>query len=305
MLFYRMSFSVLVAGALTVAAGVIPSRIEVTWSPEAPVQGTLFTVRARVVGPPPVRLEGRLAGEPLHFQDDGEGGWWAIAAVPVDAEDTLDLHVAATWDDAAPAGVRLPLPVGPGSYAMERLTVAPRFGGPPDSALAARMAEEAERARAVARGAHLTPRMWAPGAFVRPRPSRITSGFGNGREFNGRVQSRHMGTDFAGATGSPVHATADGVVALVDRFHLGGNVVYIDHGGGLSSAYLHLSETAVAEGDTVRAGQRIGGVGSTGRTTGPHLHWIVRYGGITVDPLSLLELPDPSVPPIAPPQPQR
>jgi murein DD-endopeptidase MepM/ murein hydrolase activator NlpD len=104
------------------------------------------------------------------------------------------------------------------------------------------------------------------------------------------VQSRHMGTDFAGAVGAPVVAAADGVVALVDAFHLGGNVVYLDHGGGLVTAYLHLSEASVQRGERVRSGQQIGRVGATGRVTGPHLHWIVRYGSITVDPMSLLDL---------------
>jgi murein DD-endopeptidase MepM/ murein hydrolase activator NlpD len=99
-----------------------------------------------------------------------------------------------------------------------------------------------------------------------------------------------MGTDFAGAVGAPVRAAARGVVALVDSFHLGGNVVYIDHGAGLVTGYLHLSRTDVAAGDTVSTSQTIGGVGATGRVTGPHLHWIVRYGVITVDPMSLLGL---------------
>jgi murein DD-endopeptidase MepM/ murein hydrolase activator NlpD len=81
-----------------------------------------------------------------------------------------------------------------------------------------------------------------------------------------------------------------GVVALVGRFYLGGNVVYVDHGAGLVSAYLHLSRASVAAGDTVRAGQVIGQVGATGRVTGPHLHWVVRYGAVSVDPMSLFAL---------------
>jgi murein DD-endopeptidase MepM/ murein hydrolase activator NlpD len=97
-----------------------------------------------------------------------------------------------------------------------------------------------------------------------------------------------MGTDYAGATGSPVFAANRGVVRLVDRFHLGGNVVYLDHGAGLVTAYLHLSRTRVAAGDTVGRGQRIGDVGATGRVTGPHLHFIARYGQITVNPVSLI-----------------
>jgi murein DD-endopeptidase MepM/ murein hydrolase activator NlpD len=129
---------------------------------------------------------------------------------------------------------------------------------------------------------------------LRPRDTRITSGFGSGREFNGQVQSRHTGTDFAGAVGAPVRAAARGVVALVDTFYLAGRVIYIDHGEGLVSAYFHLSKQEVAAGDTVKAGRQIGLVGATGRVTGPHLHWVVRYGAISVDPLSFLALTKPS-----------
>jgi murein DD-endopeptidase MepM/ murein hydrolase activator NlpD len=99
-----------------------------------------------------------------------------------------------------------------------------------------------------------------------------------------------MGTDFAGATGAPVRAVNRGVVRIVDAFYYGGNVVYVDHGSGLTSAYLHLSQQAVAAGDTVARGQVIGRVGATGRVTGPHLHFIVRYGSITVDPMSLFAI---------------
>jgi murein DD-endopeptidase MepM/ murein hydrolase activator NlpD len=169
------------------------------------------------------------------------------------------------------------------------LRVAPAFGREPDSALAARIRRESERANAVAVASHETPRLWtAP--FRHPRASRITSGFGRGREFNGTITSRHMGTDFAGATGAPVRAANRGVVRLVGSFYYGGNVIYVDHGEGLTSAYLHLSRQLVAEGDTVERGQVIGRVGATGRVTGPHLHLIIRYGRVTVDPLSLFSL---------------
>src|SRR4029079_10679872 len=160
---------------------------------------------------------------------------------------------------------------------------------PPDSALAARLERESARAAEVAERSHATPILWTK-PFTLPRPSRITSGFGRGREYNGTITSRHMGTDFAGATGAPVRAINDGVVRIVDSFFLGGNVIYLDHGGGLTSAYLHLSKQNVAVGDTVKRGQIIGRVGATGRVTGPHLHLIVRYGTITVDALSLFAL---------------
>jgi murein DD-endopeptidase MepM/ murein hydrolase activator NlpD len=105
------------------------------------------------------------------------------------------------------------------------------------------------------------------------------------------VTSRHLGTDFAGATGTPVKAAGRAVVALVAHFYLAGRAVYLDHGGGLVTGYFHLSRVSVAAGDTVAAGAVIGAVGRSGRATGPHLHWIARYGAITVDPMSLFALP--------------
>jgi murein DD-endopeptidase MepM/ murein hydrolase activator NlpD len=159
----------------------------------------------------------------------------------------------------------------------------------PDSAARVRIARDIARARSVSRSAHGTERLWE-GPFRLPRPSRITSEFGTGREYNGKVTSRHLGTDFDGKVGYPVIATNRGRVALVARFYLAGNVVYLDHGEGLISAYFHLSRALVKEGQMVEKGQRIGNVGRTGRVTGPHLHWVMRYGGVTLDPMSVLAL---------------
>ena len=103
---------------------------------------------------------------------------------------------------------------------MEQLTVAPEFGAPLPPALALRTEEESERAQGVARGAHDSSPLWQPGNFVQPRAGRITSGFGNGRLFNGQVSSRHMGLDLDGAPGDTVTAVSRGVVALVDDFLL-------------------------------------------------------------------------------------
>jgi murein DD-endopeptidase MepM/ murein hydrolase activator NlpD len=88
--------------------------------------------------------------------------------------------------------------------------------------------------------------------------------------------------------GDTVVAAARGIVELVDEFELAGNVVYMNHGGGLVTAYFHMSEQLVAEGDTVEIGTPIGRVGATGRVTGPHLHWVVRYGRTSVDGRSLI-----------------
>ena len=259
--------------------------LTVSLDPAVPRQGALFRVRVSGL-PAGTDLSGLVSREPLHFRiDSATGSAQALAAVPIDAGDSLGIEVECRGG-ARTDTVRRHVAIAHGQYPIERLTVAPTFGRAPDSALAARTERESRRAQAVAAGSHDTPRLWTE-PFRRPRDSRITSGFGGGREFNGTITSRHMGTDFAGAMGAPVRAANRGVVRIVDRFYYGGNVVYLDHGGGLTSAYLHLSRQLVAVGDTVERGQVIGRVGATGRVTGPHLHMIVRYGGITVDPLSL------------------
>lgn len=261
------------------------ANLRVSALPERPRQGALF--RVHVDGMPAgAPLHGSVAGEPLHFAAAGDR-YEAFGAAPIDAD---GVRVVLSCDRGATAdSVVHAVSLARADYPLERLTVAPRFSAAPDSALVARMRRETALSAEVSRRAHDTPRLWTQ-PFHRPRESRITSTFGRGREFNGTVTSRHMGTDYAGAVGAPVHAANRGVVRLVDSFFAGGNVVYLDHGAGIVTAYLHLSEQAVAVGDTVQRGQVIGRVGATGRVTGPHLHWIVRYGRVTVDPASLLRL---------------
>jgi murein DD-endopeptidase MepM/ murein hydrolase activator NlpD len=231
-------------------------------------------------------VEGVAAGEPLHFEA-AERGFIALLGVPVEGDDTLSVALRLTRADQADS-TTLALPVCRASYPSERLRVPPRMVQY-DAATRTRIESETARAREVSRRAHETPRLWSP-PLVLPRDSRITSPYGGAREYNGRVTSRHTGTDFAGAVGAPVVAAARGVVALVADFYLAGRAVYLDHGAGLVTGYFHLSQADVAEGDTVAAGQRIGAVGRSGRVTGPHLHWILRYGSISLDPMTAVAL---------------
>ena len=231
-------------------------------------------------------VQGETAGEPLHFEL-AERGYVALFGVPLVGDDTLTvtlrLHRGGRVDTSlVQLAVRLP------AYPRERLKVPPRMVQY-DSAIRKRIDSEVARAREVSHRSHETPRLWSL-PLTLPRSSRITSPFGSAREYNGRVTSRHTGTDFAGALGTPVVAAARGVVALVADFYLAGRAVYLDHGAGLVTGYFHLSRAAVAEGDTVEAGQQIGAVGRSGRVTGPHLHWILRYGTISLDPMSLVSL---------------
>jgi murein DD-endopeptidase MepM/ murein hydrolase activator NlpD len=272
------------------AAAWEPPRLSI--APAEPAPGALV----RVVLEDPnddagyVTPSGTMAGEPLHFVRAAPGMWRAIGAIPVDANGSVAAVAVirrANRTDTVHASVTVPQPEP--TRPPSQLAVSSRFTQPLDAATRARIDRENARAREVGRRAHSTPPMWTE-PFLRPRDTRVTSGFGTGRMFNGRVSSRHLGVDFSGGVGAPVHAANRGVVALVDEFFLGGRVVYLDHGGGIVTGYLHLSETAVREGDVVERGQRIGAVGATGRVTGPHLHWNARYGALTVNPLELIEL---------------
>ncbi|MBK6778888.1 MAG: M23 family metallopeptidase [Gemmatimonadetes bacterium] len=277
------------AAAITLLApAVLAGQVSLATTPATPVRGALFQLRLAPTGPAPVdRIEGVVADEPLHFTREEGLLWTALAPVPVEGGDSLPLLLV-LWEGDRPDTVRTSIAVAPGDYAHERLRVAPAMAEP-DSAARARIAREVARAREVSRGAQQTARQWSA-PFLRPRPTRITSRFGTAREYNGAVTSRHLGTDFAGAVGTPVRATNRGRVALVADFYLAGKVVYLDHGEGLISAYFHLSKALVRTGDTVERGQVIGSVGQSGRVTGPHLHWVMRYGGVTVDPMSVLAL---------------
>ncbi|WP_257555171.1 M23 family metallopeptidase [Sphingobium sp. CFD-2] len=125
--------------------------------------------------------------------------------------------------------------------------------------------------------------------FIWPRIGRVFGLFGAQRIYQGQPGAYHGGVDIAGATGEPVVAPADGVVILAaDRpFTLEGNLLMIDHGHGLNSAFLHLSRIDVIPGQHVIQGQRIGAIGATGRATGPHLHWGMKWNEARIDPILL------------------
>lgn len=128
--------------------------------------------------------------------------------------------------------------------------------------------------------------------FMRPiKGGRISGVFGSQRVLNGIPKNRHNGLDIAVPRGTSVYAMADGVVRLAaDNFFYPGNYILLDHGQGLNSQYLHLSKMLVKNGDRVKKGQIIGKVGTTGRSTGPHLHWSVQWYLRRLDPARLLTM---------------
>ena len=138
---------------------------------------------------------------------------------------------------------------------------------------------------------HVTERKWRDNWMAPlPLPLNVSGYFGEQRSFNGGpVQGHHGGTDLAADEGTPIFATNDGVVVMADRVLNRGNCVVVDHGSGVFSCYGHQSEMKVQVGQALAQGETLGLVGTTGLSTGPHLHWEISVGGILVDGLRWLD----------------
>ena len=143
--------------------------------------------------------------------------------------------------------------------------------------------DNAKRAAAYAEADHEVEQLWE-GIFIRPTEGRLTSPFGKYREYNTGVRRHHYGTDIANVVGTHIYASNSGIVTLADRLHIYGNAVILNHGQGVSTSYNHLSEIHVKVGERVEKGQRIGLMGSTGQSTGSHLHWGMVVNGVAVAP---------------------
>ena len=168
---------------------------------------------------------------------------------------------------------------------MQKLNVDKKYVDPPAAEMARIKADRELVRQALAQ--RLPERFWVL-PFVRPVPGDVSSLYGLKRVFNGQPRGVHKGLDLRGQQGQPVLACADGQVGLTGNLYFSGNVVYINHGEGVFTAYLHLSEILVQNGDRVRKGQVIGLVGATGRVTGPHLHLSLLVQGESVDPQPFL-----------------
>lgn len=174
--------------------------------------------------------------------------------------------------------------VAPGEWRLERLDRVARTPVP-DAEFERRRPPELEQIKA-ARALRSDADGWRQ-RFIWPATGRISGLFGAQRIYRGEPGAYHGGVDIAKPTGSPVVAPADGVVILAapSPFTLEGNLLMIDHGMGLNSAFLHLSQIEVRVGDHVHQGQEIGRVGATGRASGPHLHWAMMWQGRRIDPM--------------------
>ncbi len=280
---------VLLATATALASATpSASRWTVTYQPTRIVNGA--PVLFRVVTPKPVRaLSGHWLGHDIPFSFDGKRmAWFGLAGASLETKPGL-YPIEITSESAAgkPIAYTRQIRVLRQRYPKVMLKVPGRYTAP--SPEEQRQIAQDKELKAQVFQTVSPEREWRS-AFAAPVQAPISDVFGVQRVFNGAVQSTHQGLDFRATAGTPVAAVNSGKVLLARPLFFEGNCVVLDHGQGLLTLYLHLSEFTVKEGEMVEKGQQIGVSGGTGRATGPHLHLAVRWQGIYLNPAGLLAL---------------
>jgi murein DD-endopeptidase MepM/ murein hydrolase activator NlpD len=230
----------------------------------------------------------RWSGHEVPFALRGER-WLATVGVDLDSKPgDHAVTVTFAYEDGRRRVVREPVQVRAGQYPTTELQVEERFVelSPEDQARADREAAETSAIY----DTFTSARYWSDAFEIPVRGAKDGRNFGHRRVFNGQPRAPHSGADLRATTGTPIYASNRGRVVLAKDLFFSGNAVYIDHGHGLYTTYLHLSKIDVAVGDMVERGQLLGLAGATGRVTGPHLHWGVRLLDARVDPFSLVRI---------------
>lgn len=267
---------------LLLAASLRAAGFEVSFDPPKLAQGGVLKVL--VTGQPGLeRPTGTFAGKGLRFfRGDALGQWFAWAGADLD----LAKGAAALAVKAAGESLAQKVPIVEGTYQVERLTL-------PEGQVSPRSKETLDRIwgdqkRAKQAGMHVMDAPF-PAKLVLPCEGRLNHNFGKRRILNGKPRSPHGGEDISAGRGTPVRAAAVGEVRLVDDMFFSGKTLFVDHGAGWMTTYFHLDEILVKEGDPVGPDTVVGKVGSTGRATGPHLHWGLQWLRSRVNPLLLVE----------------
>jgi murein DD-endopeptidase MepM/ murein hydrolase activator NlpD len=232
-------------------------------------------------------VDGEWLGRKLQFFR-AHNAWFALAGVDVEApigpsQLAIQIHDA-KGVHAAPIHT---VQIHAAHYRTGSLTVAPKFVAPDHEALQ-QIATEKQLKEKVFSASNSEP-LWSAN-FRAPVAAPPTDSFGTRRTFNGKLASIHKGMDFRATTGTPVKAANSGFVVLARPLYYEGGCVVIDHGLGIYTISMHLSRIDIKEGQRVATGDQLGLSGATGRVTGPHLHWAVRWQNAYLDPAKLLRL---------------
>jgi hypothetical protein len=293
----------LVIGMVLGLPGLLPLVFAAGWTvkvqPVRPVNGApvLFQVKA------PARLQslrGTWLGHEISFSVvSASKTWVGLGGVsletspgiyPLELSGETSAGKSAAKAGAGQISFTRRFVIGRANYPKTQITVDRKFTEPsPDQT---RQIDEDKKIKQDFLNRVTPDREWA-GRFAAPAVAPVSDVFGTQRVFNGKTQSSHLGLDFRVPGGTPVAAMNAGTVLLARPLYFEGNCVVLDHGQGLLTIYMHLSEFKVKEGEHVARGQEVGLSGGTGRATGPHLHVAVRWQGTYLDPAVLIKLPLP------------
>ena len=239
-------------------------------------------------------LTGKWFGHNLTFSYSAPTGtWFALAGVSFEtAPGKYTLELAGETSAKEPVTFLHTFRVSAGKYPKieAKLTVEGKFTEPTPEQTKQIEADQKTKQDFLNR---VTPDREWKGKFTAPAEAAISDVFGTQRIFNGKAQREHQGLDYRVPTGTGIAAMNSGTVLLARPLYFEGNFVVLDHGQGLLTMYMHLSELKVKEGEVVERGQEIGLSGGTGRATGPHLHVGVRWQGVALDPAKLMQLSPP------------
>jgi len=269
----RVAIATLVLGFVSIPASARD------WPQESRVPGGIAYVEIPGGATPPVAtVDGYRAA--VVRRDDR---WIAVVGIPLAA--TLGEHKVRV--DGSQGRVDVPFSVADKHYRTQHLTIKNQRQVEPNADDLRRI--EAETARSDAALSKFTTAGTAAFQLLQPVAGVPSDSYGSRRYFNNQPRKPHSGMDIAAAKGTPIRAPAAGTVVESGDFFFNGNTLFIDHGYGLVTMYCHLDTIKVKTGQHVASGEIIGTVGSTGRVTGPHLHWGVALNRAMVDPALFLD----------------
>lgn len=269
----------LVAAALAASVSAATAKVWTVITPTAVEPGGVFQVKAQDSASPDPQAVATFLGtsrilEPLRGV--------SRALVPVPADTKPGSYVVRVEVNGQALSARIT--VKPKHFPSQNLRMPARKTSLQDPEILARERKILNAAFAI----HTPTPRWTEG-FLVPVAGRSTSEWGRRRTVNGKPWGQHQGADISAATGAPVKATNAGEVAVAETLWMRGKTVVIDHGFGVFSMYNHLDRIDVAKGDAVARGEVIGTVGATGFVTGPHLHWEMRIGAVSVNPWPIVK----------------
>ena len=285
----RLNSHPLHAGALFLAPGAVPvSRLPypilaLRLTPQPVARGQTAVIVVETAEPASCTVRYLDVTEPCYGQSDTQ--LYALLGFPALLEPGVRDVVVRVETSVGESIFVLPVYVTAGRYDYERIDL------PPDrqSLLDPALSQQESAKIAVLRTLRTPERLWEF-PFHYPLEASVTSYFGSRRSYGYGFGSYHGGTDFQAERGAPVLAPASGVVVLAETLVVRGNAILIDHGWGVVSGYWHLSRIDVTVGQRVAQGERIGAVGNTGLSTGPHLHWELWVNGVSVSPLQWVDI---------------